>query len=310
MRRSAAAVVVGLLVIAAGLVSARTAYADGKGQGTGDSGGIGSTVDAPGSPGGGSHAGGSGAGGSDGRVAGGGVGTTSCTAGDGTTGPISSEPAWPSGAIGGYVPPPPGETGPGQWYRVLCGGHFKDTEWVPSGAPPPGIAPPSTPVITGAQIAQQARKTTPLDPPALHMNPPASQDQLAHLVTLLWSDATTWHAEHATASLPGISATTTAVPVDLLFDMGDGQSGSKFSCPGPGTPYDPAKSITTMPCKYAYPLSSAGRAPSNSYRVTAWTEWRVTWAATDGTSGDFGIIRGLPTTQLVRVAEAQAVNTK
>jgi hypothetical protein len=164
--------------------------------------------------------------------------------------------------------------------------------------------------MTAAQMAQQAKQQTPLDPPAIHMNPPANQDQLVQLATWLWSDTTTWHVTHATSSIPGISATTTATPVDLAFDMGDGQPGSRFTCPGPGTPYDPAQPNATSPCTYRYPRSSAGHAPNNSYRVTAWTDWHVTWQATDGTSGDFGIIRGLPSSQLIRVAEAQAINVQ
>ncbi|MBV8981561.1 MAG: hypothetical protein JO086_11725 [Acidimicrobiia bacterium] len=158
-------------------------------------------------------------------------------------------------------------------------------------------------------MAQVAKQRTPLDPPAIHMNPPVGQDQLVQLATWLWTDPTTWHVAHATATIDTISATTTATPVDLVFEMGDGQPGSAFTCAGPGTAYDPAQPNAISPCGYKYQKSSAGHAPNNSFRATAWIDWHVTWTATDGTSGDFGVIRGLPSTQLVRVAEQQAINT-
>ena len=97
-------------------------------------------VDSPGSPGGGTGGGGS-SGGSGGGT--GSSGPTTCTAKDGTFGPITSakEPVWGDGfGPNTGATPPPGETGPGHYYAVYCGGHFLDIEWVPDGTPPPGSA--------------------------------------------------------------------------------------------------------------------------------------------------------------------------
>ena len=133
------------------------------------------------------------------------------------------------------------------------------------GAPPPGAL--AGPAVTGLQVAQEAKKRTPLDPPAIHMSPPATQDLLVQLATWLWSDTTTWHVTHATASIDGISATTTATPVDLAWDMGDSQPGSKFTCLGPGTPYDPAQPNAT-----SEPLSRM------NFEQTLWSaRWTQFW---------------------------------
>jgi hypothetical protein len=301
-RIAAVTFAVGLLV-----APSPRAYADGKGQGSGDSGAIGSSVDGPGTSTGGSGASGQRSGGGSPGRGGSSAGAKMCTAADGTFGPITAK----SADAGDYepVPPPPGVSPDGDWYVVLCGGEYKDLEWVPTGTVPPGSAAPAPPAVTGAEMAQRAKKITPLNPPLIQLNPPADQDQLVQLATWLWTEPAAWHPEHASATIPGISATTTAIPVGLAFDMGDSQPASRFTCAGPGTPYDSAHPEAPSRCTYSYPRSSAGHSPNNSYRITAWIDWHVTWVASDGTSGDFGIIRGLPSTQLVRVAEVQAINT-
>jgi hypothetical protein len=122
--------------------------------------------------------------------------------------------------------------------------------------------------------------------------------------TWLWL-AGPWTAVHATAAVPGVSVTATAVPQLVTWRMGDG---SMVVCHGPGTPFragdNPDASSPT--CGHTYRESSAS-ATGGVFTVTATITWNVTWAGGGG-NGAFG---GLTTTAAVQmpVAESQAIVT-
>jgi len=199
--------------------------------------------------------------------------------------------------------PPDGvDPATGTWYTVSC----PDTQsivsvWVRNN--PGGPAPrPVSPVV----VAQEALARIHLGPPSIHMSPPANAE-LVNFSDWLWVDGSMWHPISATASIGGASATATASPERVVWQMGDG---NRVTCSGPGTPYDesaPPDGQTTD-CSYVYPNSSAGQ-PNNRYTVTATVYWRVTWTATGAPGGgNLGDIAGDTASTPVEVDEVQAVN--
>jgi len=165
----------------------------------------------------------------------------------------------------------------------------------------PDSQAPAAPVFA-AQLARQAYRYLPLPAPQVRLNPPAGADQLVNLPTWLWVAPATWGSRSATASVPGLSATVTAVPVSVTWQMGDG---GRVTCRGPGTPYDPARPEASQhpSCSYTY------RHAADAVAVTATTTWRVTWVAhgvqAGGSMPPLG--RTSPAT-LLRVVEVQAIN--
>ena len=227
----------------------------------------------------------------------------------GTPGSGRSDPNQPSGCT--YVVPPPqiqqmlgtGGPTPGQWvFPVNCGG--------------PSITNPAAPFwVTKAQaaaqvnpavLAQQALSKLPLAAPSIEMAPPATSEQLVNVSTWLWIDPAAWQGLSATAAAGPVSATATATPVEIVWNMGDG---NQVTCAGPGTPYDPSNPNATTNCSYTWTQSSADQ-PGNAYQVTATVYWQVTWTAAGAPGGgNLGQVPGPVARVSVRVAESQAVNT-
>jgi len=121
--------------------------------------------------------------------------------------------------------------------------------------------------------------------------------------TWLWVDG--WKAQSATAAVPGLSATVTAAPATVVWNMGDGGA---VTCNGPGTAYDPsvpAEQQTTS-CSYTYGRSSAGQ-PGNSYDGTVTITYGASWTATNGSGGNLGALT-VSAQFTARVGEIQAIN--
>jgi hypothetical protein len=156
-----------------------------------------------------------------------------------------------------------------------------------------------------AQLARQAYKYLPVPAPQIQVNPPAGRDQLVNLPTWLWVTPTTWGTRWASASVPGLAATATAVPVSLAWTLGNGD---RLLCHGPGVAYDPnrAPQAQHTNCSYTYRGSSAGQ-PGERYVVTATITWQVTWTSTIGVGGTLPPLARSSQTSL-RVAEAEAIN--
>ncbi|MDQ6839167.1 MAG: hypothetical protein M3137_12765 [Actinomycetota bacterium] len=266
-----------------------------------DSGGIDAGAGDPGADGGGPGSGGHTPGGG-----GGGGGVPTCTADDGTVGPISYEPVPPdllddeqkAQAANG-----------GGWYYIFCGGavqgHGPGSNGIVAHFFPAGS--PGGPPVDPAALAQQALQHTPLPTPQIGMAPDPSIPQLVNLATFLWIPAGQWQPQTASASAGGVTSTVTATPESVTWNMGQGGS---VTCDGPGAPYDPSLPDAAQPsdCKFTYPASSA-RAPGQTFTVTATVKWHATWTASGAVGGgDLGISQRSSSTA-VRVAELQALNS-
>lgn len=243
--------------------------------------------------------------GGGGRGGGGGVAT--CTAADGTVGPI------------GYSRVPQdildqeqkayADANSGAYYWKTCGGQDANRSGsLLAGATflPNGSRGASAPVVDPAALAQQALQQVPLPAPAMAMAPGGNIPLLVNLATFLWIDRAQWRPVTASASAGAVTSTVTATPKRVAWKMGQGDS---VTCDGPGEPYDPTLSDDAQPsdCKFTYRASSA-RSPDKTFTVTATVEWQVTWAASGAPGGgDLGISRRSSTTT-VRVAELQVLN--
>ncbi|HAM02163.1 MAG TPA: hypothetical protein DCQ30_08035 [Acidimicrobiaceae bacterium] len=209
-----------------------------------------------------------------------------------------------------YVPVPasleavlaPGGPGPGVWYQPSCSTTYSSTSlvWVPTGSAPQ--AAPSVPALL-----QQAIDHAALLDPTIVLNPPG--DQVVNLASWLAISPGEWTAVVASATAGGVTATVTASPEAVLWNLGDGDS---VTCPGPGVLYDqnePASAQSTY-CSYVWRTSSAA-APGAVFPVTATIEYRVTTSvvgAPDATPS-LGIHAG-PTRQIdVAVSEIEALGT-
>jgi hypothetical protein len=221
--------------------------------------------------------------------------------------------------------PPPGKPNPNQPYGCTYGaggpsatatlgvGGPEPGQWVFPDCRGPGVIDPMPPVwVTGAVpapsvvdvapvvVAEQAAKTLGLSSPVIEMAPPDGSSQLVRVATWLWVNPTSWHALSATASAGAVSATATATPIRVVWDMGDGAS---VTCDGAGEAYDPATPAATTDCSYTW--STAG-----SYTVTATIYWMVTWAAAGAAGGGtLGVQPGPAATVTVHVVQSEAINT-
>jgi hypothetical protein len=164
--------------------------------------------------------------------------------------------------------------------------------------------PTAPPPIDGATLARQARRSLPLVFPGVETSPPYDRSQLVHLATWLWVANDSWQPRSATASVPGLSATVTATPERVEWSMGDG---STEICAGPGTAYDPEKADDAQStyCSHTFERASTTE-PDGVYRARATMWWRVTWAASDGSTGSLpDVVRFTDFT--LHVGEAQAL---
>jgi hypothetical protein len=158
----------------------------------------------------------------------------------------------------------------------------------------------AAPKVTGVQLAVKARKSFTLDPPVIGMAPP-SQRVLVNFSTWLW--VTGWAAQSATATVPGLSATVTATPVSVTWDMGDGH---QITCLGPGDPWSPqTPADASSDCTYTY--QTLPPAPASTFTVTATINYTAGWTATNGTGGNLGTVTAAAT-EPVAVVEYQTVN--
>lgn len=196
----------------------------------------------------------------------------------------------------------PGGSGPGSWYEPSCATTITSTSlvWIPAGTP---IA--ALPSVPG--LLQQAMGQAALADPTLVLNPPG--DQVTNLASWLAVEPSEWNTVGASASAGGVTATVTATPEAVLWNLGDGDS---ITCPGPGVLYDPNEpaSAQSTYCSYLWPESSAG-APGGVFQVTATIEYLVTTAvvgAPDPTP-NLGVHAGPTRTVDVPVSEIEALGT-
>ena len=155
-------------------------------------------------------------------------------------------------------------------------------------------------------LAQQARNQLVLPSPTIHTAPPSGR-LVVQWQTWLWMDPGAWGPLSATASAGLVSATVTARPVRVRWDMGDGQV---IVCDGPGTAWQPGIPAAQQhpSCSYVYRRSSAGQ-PNNSYVIRTSIDWSTSWVAA-GAPGGGALDPAITTGSLpVQVGEVQALVT-
>jgi len=158
--------------------------------------------------------------------------------------------------------------------------------------------------IAAAERAMaQAEKQLPLPLPVIGTSPPLGSAQLVGVRTWVWVDDP-WVPLSASASLAGVTATVTAMPVKVEWDPGDG--GSAFVCDGPGTRYDPAHPDVEPSCSYLYTRRSTVDQPAGAFALSATVTYAVEWRATNGEQGVLDPLARTSTAPVV-VREAQGV---
>lgn len=137
----------------------------------------------------------------------------------------------------------------------------------------PGVpAPPPPPPPDPADLAQIARELLPVRMPTPHTSPTETGFQLTPFETWLYLDAGAWVPVQATVELDGVSATVTAKPDRMKWEMGDGKV---VECSGPG---EARQQGASAPCGHRY--SVAGQ-----YSVLVTVTWKATWTSNTGAAG-------------------------
>ncbi len=130
-------------------------------------------------------------------------------------------------------------------------------------------ADPFAGIAATERALDEARRLLDLPLPAPALNPPGAQ--LVGVPTWLWVEGA-WQPISATAAVGPVSATVTARPTGVEWELGDGTT---ESC-GPGTPYD----VTRAPaeqhsdCTHVFTHASGSRA-GGTYTVTATVTYEV-----------------------------------
>jgi hypothetical protein len=167
---------------------------------------------------------------------------------------------------------------------------------------------PASAPLAPVELAAHAYRELPLVFPTPFTAPRAGIDWIARLRGFLWVEPSEWVLRSATASLPqwGVSATVTATPDHLEWEMGDGVV---ERCDGPGVPYEFGRAYASQDTYCGHEYRSTSRTqPGERYPVTAWMVWKVSWTSTTGASGVLPDVRR-GTRLSLRVAEVQALVT-
>ncbi len=120
---------------------------------------------------------------------------------------------------------------------------------------------------------------------------PPNNTTFVKLGTWFWTD-TVWedvvaHAHTLDADGNTVWAETTAHPVGLRFDPGDGNPAK--TCTGPGEVYQPdfGDELET-PCMYTYLHSSVMAPDGEAYQAKLSIEWEITFRSSDGPAESLG----------------------
>jgi hypothetical protein len=222
------------------------------------------------------------------------------SSGGGTTITCTWQPITAAQASGELLPfVPYGQPTPDQstwsWYIVSCP-QDDGYQFLALVYPSPAAAP------TPGEVGQLAVSELDLAAPIVSMAPSGGK-AIVNLESWLWIDPAQWPPTSATATAGGITATATATPQYVVWDMGDGNS---MNCNGPGVAYNtsiPDQDQSTT-CGYTYQETSA----SGPFRITAAIEYDVTWKAVGVVGGgELGDIPGLPTMIPITVDEIGTV---
>ncbi len=187
----------------------------------------------------------------------------------------------------------------GETYSLLCW-HSDEPDWTwsPTRFIPEVVYTPAVyDLLVQVLVSEAYAEVTP--PFAVPLtSPPRDDKQLVGLPTWMWIDPAAWQPVSATAEVPGVSATVTATPVRVVWDMGEqspsGRSiasgGDPVTCEGPGQPFDPAGGDDqTSDCSYVFQWDSSGKDDS-TFDASATVEWAVSYTASTGHTGDLDAI--------------------
>ncbi len=180
--------------------------------------------------------------------------------------------------------------GTGDWYEKTCGTTFVGTFYIS----------PANPL----DLLAEARNRINLPLPQPSLSPDG--EQIVNLATWMWIAPADLDDQSATAAVPGLAVTVSAVPEVAIWTMGDG---NVVTCIGPGTPFDPSLPSASQQtdCSHRYERSSINE-PGESFAASVTTRWRLSWTvAGAGGGGDLGTI-DRTTSFLIPVAEVQTVN--
>ena len=149
----------------------------------------------------------------------------------------------------------------------------------PAGPTTPAVVPAVTPGQAGAIAA--ARLKIPTVAPGIGPSPDLNRWKMAAVgyPLWLWADGPT-EVGPVSDSVAGLSVSLSAEVTSLTFRMGDGTT---VTCAGVGNEWTKAVEPGTKApgCGHTYTKPSL---PKGNYKVTARTEWAVTWTA-NGQSG-------------------------
>jgi hypothetical protein len=178
-------------------------------------------------------------------------------------------------------------------YFKSCPGREREIVAVPAGSSPSGQT------VSPTELRERALERLDLPSPTIVVNP---AQPVVQIDTWLRAEGIGGTLSES-ASAGAVTATVSATPRRIVWDMGNGD---RVTCSGAAATSTPA-STTSSGCSYIYRNSSAGR-PNDSYRVTATIEWDVGWSV-EGAEGGGGL-PGVTTSNStsVRVAELQALN--
>jgi hypothetical protein len=204
------------------------------------------------------------------------------------------------------VPPPLVNDGPAgpddSWYLATCIGGSVGPDSVMYLVE---AAPGTLDTLTPAQVAQMAVADLDLVAPTVSMAP-SGDKAIMNLESWLWIAPADWQPITATATAGDITATATATPHYVVWDMGDG---NQVTCDGPGVAYDtsiPDQDESTT-CGYTYQETSAN-GPNQQFTITTTVEYDVTWSSVGvAGGGDLGIIPGQSTMTPTTVDEIGTV---
>lgn len=162
------------------------------------------------------------------------------------------------------------------------------------------------PTATPLEVAEYAKRELTLPIPAVNMDPEPNKLRIVNVPTFMWLDQA-WLPVSETASIGGVSATVTATPTTVVWDMGDGE---REFCRGAGTPSDRNVDLReqSTDCQHIYRRSSAGES-GDAFTVRATVNYRVHWTSSGAVGGaDLGSVTR-STTFTIQVGEIQAINT-
>ncbi|MET0323953.1 MAG: hypothetical protein ABW219_01930 [Ilumatobacteraceae bacterium] len=195
---------------------------------------------------------------------------------------------------------------------LVCNGSLTAVAWVGTEGTPEA---PGAPMVTAQDLVPGALDSVERElPTPVPVIAPADRNANGYAYvqnhTYFWvaQGPGQWAPVTATAAVPGLSVTVTAVPERLTVDPGDGGS---LDCPGAPPALAPNSSPTGFDgCGYIYRDSSAMAPNGHTYPVTVTIVWHATWQASTGASGDLGRLSTTSTTRDLPVAEIQAVVTQ